>query len=177
MKELFQKIINGLTIFLIISIIIGFFSTDFSGYKPQIVTEEMRFEKEYLEIVGVKINEITDIATMLKDTNDKASRGEIVPVKVASNYQNSFMELESLYKEMSSFDVNNRVPNRYKVFNTKIVKSIEYLGVAVNEIVAYTNDKQETHLSNSDKAFESFYVEFDNSINMYNQLVFEREEG
>lgn len=173
--NIWQKIFNFFSAFIIISIIIGFFATDFDNYKPQIVTEEMRFEKKYIEKIGVKIQELTDIAMFLKDTNEKAKRNEIVPMKVASNYQSSLNKLEKLYKEVSAMDLNNEVPNRYKVFHNTLTKAIEEIGVAVNEVVAYVSDKQDIHLKNSDEAFNSFYITFDKAIDLYNKLVFERE--
>lgn len=167
----FRVILEFVAVALIIFLTIGFFNTPFQDGKAQRVDADLLEERAYVEEMNPAIERFTEQSLTIKDTSEKANQGKIVPLKVTQVYSETFDAINEDYNKLSAMEV----PERFKQFHVSYLKAMEYQGAAINEVLVYLKDKEPSRLTNMEKYNQQFITEYNNSINVFNRLLEERQ--
>lgn len=163
-------ILEFIAVALIVLLAIGFFNTPFDKGKAQPVDSELLKERDYVELMNPAIERFTEETLKVKDVAEKYSKGKIVPLKATQAYSDAFERINVDYNKLSSYEV----PERFKQFHVSFLKSMEYQGAAINEVLVYLKDKEDSRIDNIDKYNAQFVSQYNDSINLYNRLLKER---
>ena len=166
--KLFLEIM-GVT--LMVLIIIGFFNTPFENNKPTLLSQELILEREYVEKMNPIIEEFSEQILTLNETNKLSQEGKIDPLKVSQIYANIFSEMQDNYNELAYLEV----PARFQQFHTSYLKCMELKGAAINELLAYLTDSEQSHLSTIERYNASFNQKYSNTLVTFNRLLSEKK--
>lgn len=166
--KLFLEIMG---VILMVLILIGFLNTPFENNRPTLLSQELILEREYVEKMNPLIEEFSDQIQTLDETNKLSQQGKIVPLKVSQIYSNIFSEMQTNYKELSYLEV----PERFQQFHTTYLKCMELKGAAINELLTYLTDSEQSHLSTIEKYNSSFNTRYSNALVTFNRLLAEKK--
>lgn len=165
-----RVLLEFVAVALIILLTIGFFYTPFDGGAAQPVDSELLAEREYVEAMNVTIENFTKQSVNIQDVSAKYSEGKIVPLKVTQSYSETFDAINTEYNRLSAVEV----PTRFQQFHVSFLKTMEYQGAAINEVLVYLKDKEDSRLDNIEKYNDQFINQYNDSVNLYNRLLEER---
>ena len=79
--------------------------------------------------------------------------------------------MQTNYKELSYLEV----PERFQQFHTTYLKCMELKGAAINELLTYLTDSEQSHLSTIEKYNSSFNTRYSNALVTFNRLLAEKK--
>lgn len=164
-------VLEFIAVALMILLTIGFFNTPFEGKHAQKVDGELLAEREYVEKMTPAIEKFTEQTLDIQETSEKYGEGKIVTLKVSQVYSETFDAINKTYNELSSMEV----PDRFKQFHVSYLKSMEYQGASINEVLVYLQDKDPNRIANIDKYNDQFIKQYNDAIALYNRLLDERK--
>lgn len=166
-----RTILEVIAVVLIIILAVGFFNTPFDeGQAVKMDADSMK-ERSYIEEMTPAIERFTQQSLKIKQTKEQSESGKIVPLKVTQVYSETFDEINKDYNALSGMEV----PERFKQFHVSFLKTMEYQGAAINEVLVYLKDKEPSRIDNMEKYDEQFVDEYNKSINLFNRLLEEKK--
>ena len=169
--ESLKLILEFVGVVMIIILTIGFFNTPFQNGNAIKIDDTSVAERNYIEFMTPEIQNFTKITLEIKDTNDLANKGKIVPLKVSQIYSDDFDKISNDYNQLSA----KEVPERFKQFHVIYLKALEYQGASLNETLTYLKDKEPSHLDAVSKYNDNLIKQYNDSINLFNRLVEEKK--
>jgi len=168
--ETVRYIMQVIGVVLLIMITIGFFYTPFESGRAVVLSEELVNERRYVERMQVQIREFTEKTLEVKEINEQANQGRIVPMRVAQNFSTIFQNMSDDYNELSFIEV----PERFRQFHVVYLQSMALKGASLNQILTYLEDKDPRHLATIENYNTLFVRRYNEAVNLFNRLVSEK---